>query len=256
MIIYRRLIILLLLAISMVGCLKSEIIPPDPLTKNILFAVDNIVTKEDVLSALAQIDFTTAQGSYPLKAVLIVKKPMYLRLELLPVVGTPDFFLTATPLEIKILLPSKAEFYHGKPTSVNLAQFLPWKFDIAEIVAILLCTYPPFAGEEVSSRTNLEKDIQRIEMIAQSGKSQTILLGKNGRLIKIVRRDEFGAELYTVLYEDYKKELPIAGKITINMAGGMTSFTLIYTDPKIEKNNDISIFDLPEPAGFTSIKLD
>jgi hypothetical protein len=181
---------------------------------------------------------------------------MYLRLELLPVVGTPDFFLTATPQEMKILLPSKAEFYHGKPTGANLVQFLPWKFDIAEIVAILLGTYPPFTGEEVSYQRSFEKDTQRIEMIAQSGKSQTIWLGKNNRLIKIIRRDESDAELYTVLYEDYKKELSIAGKITINMASGITSIMVTYVDPKIEKSKDMLIFDLPVPAGFKSIKLD
>jgi hypothetical protein len=255
-VIYRKLIILLLLAIATGGCVKSEVIPPDPQTKYILSAIDNQVSEDDVLSALVQIDLTTAQGVYPLKAALVVMKPLYLRLELLPLVGTPDFLLTVTPQGMKILLPSKGEYYHGKPTGANLAQFLPWKFNIEEIVAILLGIYPPFTGEEVSYQRNFEKDTERIEMIAQSGKSQTIWLGKNNRLIKIIRRDESGFELYTAFYEDYKEGILIAGKVTINIAGGTTSISVKYSDPQIEKNKDMSIFDLPVPAGFKSIMMD
>jgi outer membrane lipoprotein-sorting protein len=254
--IFRKMIILLLIALMLGGCVKREIIPPDPLTQNILSAIANAVSEDDVLSALVQINLVTLQGTYPVRAALVVKKPSYLRLELLPLVGTPDFFLTITPQEMKILLPAKGEFYHGKPTGDNLSQFLPWKFNIDEIVAILLSSYPPLSGEPVSYQSYSEENAQRIEMNARSGKSQTIWLGKNNRLIKIIRRDESGSELYTVVYKDYKEGTPVAGKVTINMADGATSMEVKYSDPKIEKNKDTSIFDLPAPVGFKSIMMD
>lgn len=247
---------MLLIAFTVGGCVRGGVIPPDPLTRNILSAITNAVAEDDVLSALVQINLVTLQGAFPLKAALVVKKPSYLRLELLPVVGTPDFFLTVTPQEMKILLLAKNEFYHGKPTGDNLAQFLPWKFDIKEITAILLSDYPPLPAEPVSYQRHSEKNVQRIEMNAGSGKSQTVWLGENNCLLKIIRRDEFGTELYTVFFEDYREGIPVAGKVTINMADGATSISVKYTDPKIEKNKDTSIFDLPVPAGFKIIKMD
>jgi hypothetical protein len=256
MLIFRKNIFLLLIILALSGCVKREVIPPEPLTKNILSSIANAISENDVLCSLVQINLVTLHGTYPLRAALVVKKPSYLRLELLPVMGTPDFFLTVTPQKMKILLPAKGEFYHGKPTGKNLSQFLPWKFNIDEIVAILLSSYPPLSGEPVSYQTSYEENAQRIEMNAWSGKSQTIWIGKNNLLIKIIRRDESGRELYTAVYEDYKEGTPVAGKVTINMAAGATSISVKYSDPKIGKNKDTSIFDLPVPAGFKEIKMD
>jgi hypothetical protein len=78
--------------------------------------------------ATAEIDLKTEQGHYPVRAALIMQKPSYLRLEILPVIGTPDLYLAATPDHLQIFIPSREEFYSGKPSAENLARFLPWGF--------------------------------------------------------------------------------------------------------------------------------
>jgi hypothetical protein len=238
-----------------VACVKQVIIPHDPSTEKVLFAISSAVSETDILCAVAQIDLVTPGGYYPARAALIIKKPSYLRLELLPPIGPPDFFLATTPQEMKILLPAKGEFYSGKPTGHNLSRFLPWQFNIEDIVAIFANAYPPLTGDVAYLRYP-EGDNLRIEMKAQSGTSQTVWIGSNGRLSKLVRFDENGKELYSAEFADYAEGSSIAGKITVSMADGVTSITVKYSDLKIEKAKDLSIFDLPVPVGFKTIIMD
>jgi hypothetical protein len=177
-------------------------------------------------------------------------------LELLPVIGTPDFFLVASPEKMSIFIPSKGEFYYGLPTQANLAKFLPWQFNIEDIVMIFTGTYPSLKEKVISYQSYYEKNFLRIEMTAQSGCSQIIWVGENNRLLKLVRNDEYGKEIYNVKYDHYEPQSSIAGEITISMADGITSLSIKYSDFKIEKATDLSIFDLPIPANVKTILLD
>ncbi len=249
-------IIFLLSVIALhVSCTKNVSLTHDPSAQKVAYAVSAIVSESDIISAVAQIDLVTPDGYYPARAVVIIKKNSYLRLELLPPMGPPDFFLTATPQEMKILLPSKGEFYRGEPTGRNLSQFLPWQFNIEDIVAIFAGTYPALTGD-VAYLSYPEGNDLRIEMKAQSGISQTVWIGSDGRLRKLERFNEAGDLIYRADFNNYEEGSSIAGKISISMEGGATSITLKYADRKIEKAKDMSIFDLPVPAGFKVIVLE
>jgi hypothetical protein len=254
--IFGEIITLLLLAAMLGGCVKQQIIPPDAVTERILAAVSNTIQENQLFCAIAEIDIVSSQGNYPLKAVVIARKPAYLRLELLPVIGTPDFILTTNLQEMKILLPSKNELYQGKPTDVNLAHFLPWKSGINEIVMILLGSYPLLSGEPVSYQSSRAEKIMQIEMKSPMGSSQMLTVDEEKHLVKVVRYNELGREFYTVRYEDYDTGRPIAGKISVSMADGTTSITVKYSDLKVEKATDLSIFDILLPAGYKTIIMD
>lgn len=249
-------IFLLLLAALASSCLKQIVIYPDSPSEKILMTISSAVAEDDILSAIAQIDLVTIHGYQPARAVVIIKKPSYLRLELLPVIGTPDFFLTASPEKMSIFIPSKGEFYRGLPTVVNLERFLPWQFSIEDIVMIFSGTYPSLKEKVIAYQSYREKNFLRIEMKAKSGCSQIIWVGENNRLLKLVRNDEQGKEIYNVKYDHYENQCPIAGEITISMADGITSLSIKYSDLKIEKATDLSIFDLPIPANVKVIMLD
>jgi len=247
---------LLLLTVLASGCLQQAVVYRDSPPEKILAAISGAVAENDILSTIAQIDLVTLQGYYPARAALIIKKPAYLRLELLPVIGTPDFFLAASPEKMSIFIPSKGEFYYGLPTSANLERFLPWQFNIDDIVMIFAGTYPSLKEKLVAYQSYQEENFLRIEMKAQSGCSQIIWVGENNRLLKLVRNDEYGKEIYNVKYGHYEKQSPIAGEITISMADGITSLSIKYSDLKIEKATDLSIFNLPIPANVKTILLD
>lgn len=237
------------------GCTKQITTPHYPSTQEVLFLISNAVSEADTLSGIVQVEMFTSEGYYPARAALNIKKPSYLRLELLPLMGTPDFLLSATPQEMKILLPLKGEFYQGEPTGRNLSRFLPWQFNIEDMVAIFTSTYPPLNGD-VSYLRYQEGNALRIEMKSQCGIKQTVWIGHSGRLSKLERFDENGKMLYRVEFTDYAEGSPIAGKIAVSMADGLASFSVKYSDLKIEKTKDLSLFDLHVPDGFKKIIMD
>ncbi len=252
---FKKIIFLIIVVTLPAACAKQIIIPHDPSTQKVLFKISSTLPETDIMSAIAQIALVTSGGYYPARAALIIKKPLYLRLELLPPMGPPDFFLVVTPHEMKILLPAKGEFYQGEPNSHNLSRFLPWQFNIEDMVFIFAGTYPPLIGDVAYLRTP-EENYLRIDMKAQSGISQTVWIGPAGHLSKLERFDENGKELYKAEFTDYEEGSSIAGKITVGLADGVTSITIKYSGLKIEKAKDLAVFDLPVPAGFKTIMID
>lgn len=212
--------------------------------------------ENDIFSSLAQIKFNTSEGLYSVKAALIIKRPSYLRVELLPVIGAPDFFLTISPEKMKILILSKGEFYSGRPTVENIKKFLPWPMAIEDMIMILTGGYPSFQETNVFSQMYHEDKIVRLEMKAPSGCSQTIWFGENNKLLKMIRHDEIGEEIYHVHFTYNKNDSECPEEITIRMADGITSLSIKYSDVKIEKQTDLSVFDLAIPDNVKEFTLE
>jgi outer membrane lipoprotein-sorting protein len=249
-------ILLFLLPLFSCGFKKLMIANPGFSSADIKASTFCRMNDNDTLSALAQIKFHTSKGLYSVKAALIIKRPSYLRVELLPVIGAPDFLLTISPEKMKILIPSKGEFYNGLPTVENIKKFLPWPMAIEDMIMILTGMYPSFQETNVSSQMHREDKIVRLEMKASSGCSQTIWLGEHNKLSKIIRYDDTGEEIYHVhyTYNNNDRECPV--DIIINMADGITSLSIKYSDVKIEQQADLSIFDLSIPDNVKEFTLE
>jgi len=213
------------------------------------------ISADERIVATAHIDVVSVRGHYPVRAALILQKPSYLRLELLPVIGTPDFFLTATPSEMKIFIPSRGEFYAGKPTARNMARFLPWSISVEDMVMIFSGGYPMLAGDRLSYESCSEDHSLCVNMKSTSGDSQILEFTKEGRLLKLIRKGADGKEVYQAMYEDYAPAGRLAGKITIAMADALTSIAVRYSDVQIEPSKDLSVFDLFVPPGSQIIQL-
>jgi len=255
LIILSRIMFFLLLSGLICGCLQRATVSFDIPSEEHLNAISGTVTRDKTLNAIAQIDLVTKQGYQMVRAAIAVKKPSYLRLELLPVIGTPDFFLAATPSAMSIFIPSRGEYYRGEPTGGNLSKFLPWNFRIEDMVMIFSGMYPNLPEKNLLVQSYRDGNFLRIEMKAKSGSSHMIWVGEKNRLSKYIRNNKFGKEIYSVRYEDYEPESVIAGKITIKMADGINSISVKYSDLKIETTTDLSIFELPVPEGVKIILL-
>jgi hypothetical protein len=251
----RPIIIISFLALLAGGCVQREIIQSDFEAQRVLKSISGVIDENNLLSAMAQIDLVTPNGHHTARAAMIMKRPSYLRLEIFSPIGPPDFFLTASPDEMRILIPSRGEVYLGRPTSENLARFFSWQFDIEDIVMIFTGSYPSRRDRNVSYHSYPDGNALRIEIRTPSGNSQIIFVGNDDRMQKYVQNDEYGKEMYHAIYEDYRPQSSVAGKITINMADGVTSICIKYSDIKIEKVTDMSIFELPVPTGAKSIYL-
>jgi hypothetical protein len=250
---FERVVFLIIAVISITGCATKVIIDKYPSTEKALFVLANAVPENEVLSGGAQIELVTPDGYYPARAVLFIKKPSYVRLELIPPVGLPDFYLAANPEEMKILIPSKGEFYQGKTTGSNLSRFLPVQLYIKDVVAVLTCS--PHLTGKVDYLRYVDKNYLQIKMKNQNGVSETVWIRPDGRLEKLEHFDSGGKMLYRAEFSDYAQGSFIAGKIAISK-DRLTSTIIKYSDVKFEKMNDMSIFDLSVPPGFDKKLLD
>jgi hypothetical protein len=211
---------------------------------------------EATVSAQAQVYFMTSDGYYPAKVALVMKRPSHLRLEILPIIGPPDFFLVASPETMRVFIPSRMELYVGKPSISNLKKFLPWSAGVEEIVMMLTGIYPALQENNVSSQEYLEGNHRRIEMRAPSGASQTVWRGENNKLLKFSRQDASNKTLYTADYSYNPEETRFPSKIVIKMSAGSTSLSVNYLDVQIEKTSDVSVFDLIVPEHVTEIIME
>jgi hypothetical protein len=245
------------LSILVCGCAagKRFSLPFGPPDKS-LAAMVPVLQEKDRIVATVEIDLKTDQGHYPVRAALIMQKPSYLRLEILPVIGTPDLYLAATPDHLQIFIPSSEEFYSGKPSVENLSRFLPWGFNVEDIVMILTCSFPPAGGKQFSRASDHEDGMTGFNLKSPSGVVQTFWIDKSGRIKKLIRHDPEGREMFQVSYEDYTSENSLAGKITVIRTDQDTSVSLKYTDLKIIRATNLTVFELSVPAGIQKINLD
>lgn len=252
----RQMVMVLVLSALMAGCAGKTLVesgaPPEKSSEILSRTID----ETDRIVAMAQMELKTAQGNYPIRAALILQKPSWIRLEMLPLIGTPDFFLTATPDEMRMFIPSRGEFYSGKPSAQNLARFLPLAFHIEDLVMIFSGTYPHLTGKNLSHHQSAEAGLLRVDMNVPGGDSQTIWLAQSGQPVKLIRKGADRREVYQVQYEDYASGSPLARRITITMADQVTSISVKFTDIRIEKVTDMSIFELPAARGIKTIQMD
>ena len=214
------------------------------------------LTMTERLVATAQIDLLADEKRYPLRVALILQRPAYLRLEVLPVIGTPDFFLSATPDDLRAFFPSRGEFYTGKPTADHLTHFLPWGLSVEDAVFLLTGAFPfpeenfSFAGKRdaAGGRRAQRKDT--------TGNTQIIWMDREGRPDKVICLSADGADIYSAGYADYDGANRLAGKITLRWAKSGASVTVRYADWKIEQAADTAVFSLPYPPGVKIISLD
>lgn len=249
----RLTILLLLFLIGCAGKIPAVISTPlEPSSKTTVSSLNETIR----IVAEARIRLDTAEGSYPVQAVLILQRPSWLRLEILPLIGTPDFFLTATPDAMKILIPSQGTLYRGAPSAQNLDRFLPWAFSVEDLVRLFSGTWPCLSGKTVASEHQEDDGSVRLEISNSTGDSQSVWIGQNGQLTKVIRRSRDGGEMYQVVYEDYPPESPLARLMTISLAGRNTVLTVQYIDVRMEKATDMSVFDLTVAGEIKEIELD
>lgn len=211
---------------------------------------------EDTFSALAKVSFVTPDGYYPAKVALVMKRPSHLRLEILSLIGSPDFYFVASAETMRVFVPSRMELYVGKPSRANLKKFLPWSAGIEDMVMMLTGTYPALQEENVSYQEYLEGNQRRIEMRAPSGEFQIVWRNKNDKLLKFARLNANNETLYTAEYSYKNEETVFPAKVVIHMNAGSTSLSVNYLDVKIEKTSDLSVFDLIVPEYVNEIIME
>ena len=214
---------------------------------------------DQTFTATARIEIRHRGERYPLKIAVMMKRPAFLRVESIPLLGPPDFFLSVANDELRVYLPGKNVFYTGRSVPQNISRFFPLFMPASEMVSLLLGAAPDNREESTALHGEQEERYYRIDEYVADHRTRSLWIDPS--VNRIVRIRKFtGGE--TVAYEAAFAEHILVGEgfgfipqqLTIT-EDGMATLNLRYSDLR-PITADPESFPLPLPEGITPILLD
>jgi hypothetical protein len=250
------------LGVALSGCAGHK--PPAPVASydsptTALRALAATTPGAQAVTATAKIEINNYHGDRypPLKVALMMKKPALLRVESIPLMGPPDFYLSVAEGELRVFLPGKGAFYTGRATPQNISRFLSVSMPAADMISLLMGVPPECSEEMQSLEGEREAGLYRIDQYKSGGKIRSLWIDPaNGRLIRFKKFMEKGTVIYTADFADHAciGEGFLPQKVSIR-GEEMGILTVRYTDLR-QFAADPESFPLSVPEGITPILLD
>ncbi len=217
------------------------------------------------LKVIARVEIRSGEDSYPVKAAMIAQKPGSLRIETIPLIGPPDFFMTINKDALKVFYPGRDLFYIGKATQGNLIKFFPLAISPYMMVAFLTGSYPEYIPSNgyVSShgRPDADRSLYRLDLIDNGVTRQSCWIEPHGHyLVRIDSFDDAGRLAYTVKYDNFKRlgkvdfphELNFEACVEMKCQCGR----IRYYDTELTPDVDNTVFDITPPIGIKTTPLE
>jgi hypothetical protein len=195
---------------------------------------------------------------YPLKVAVMMQRPAFLRVESIPLMGPPDFYLSISEGELRVFLPGKGAFYTGRATPQNISRFFPVSMPAADMVSLLMGVPPGGAKEMQSPGGEREEGLYRVDQYISGRKTRSLWIDPaGGRLMRIRMFTEEGRIVYTTDFSDHARigEGFLPQQLTIREEEIPAVLTVRHADLR-QIAVDPESFPLPVPDGITPILLD
>lgn len=262
------LFLLLICLISFLSGCAHDPLPPvkgagDGLSpEQALGAVDLGGGRKNFMKAVAQVVVNTEEGRYPLKLAIIAAKPASLRLEAIPIIGLPNFFLSVHKGLMKVYLPAQGEYYVGPATIDNIKTFFPLELAVPDLVALLMGCRPAVPSEQTILKGYPEGESYRLDILSMENQAlQSLWIDPaNLRLRRLDKFGKNGEHILTVYYDEYFQDYDVAmpNRVRFQMPGREgRSVSLRYDGAAFSPLTAEAerIFDLPVPEGVKTIIL-
>jgi hypothetical protein len=210
------------------------------------------------VTATTRITINHHGDRYPLKVAVMMQRPAFLRVESIPLIGPPDFYLSIAKGELRVFLPGKGAFYTGRATPQNISRFFSVSMPAADMVSLLMGV-PPDGTEEMQSLGGGEREdgLYRVDQYISGRRTRSLWIDPaGGRLIRLRRFTEEGTVVYTADFADHAHigEGFLPQQLTIREEG-IPVLTVRHADLR-KIAVDPESFPLPVPDGITPILLD
>jgi len=249
----------LLMAVCLIfGCaLSRETVPPrrelPPPPEKVLGQLFGNPPKEG-FRATAKISLEIPEGKYFRSAALVMKYPDSLRIEALPLMGTPDLFLTADARLLKAYFPEENLFLVGRPTAPNLYALFRLYLTVPDVVSLLMGLPPGWEDPRLRYAAAWEGALYRTDAFLEGNKIQTLWIDLEKK--RLTRYETGGWNGHPPFQVDFREAVPVEGGgefpggIAITVKEPVVLFSTIrlrgleraFTLPE-------DIFDLPVPRG-------
>ncbi|MFA5182617.1 MAG: DUF4292 domain-containing protein [Syntrophales bacterium] len=214
------------------------------------------------MKAVAQVVVNTEEGRYPIKLAIIATKPASLRLEAIPIIGLPNFFLSIHKGSMKVYLPQNGEYYVGPATINNLKSFFPIQLAVPDLVALLMGCRPTMSSENTNLKGFSEGKFYRLDILSRENQTlQSLWIDPaNLYLTRLVGFGKNGEKLLTVYFDEYFQDNDVfmPSRVRFEMPGrDERNISLRYDGATFGPltSETERIFDLPVPEGVRTIIL-
>jgi len=232
-----------------------------PSAEDILKKIPKVNSADNVLRASGRITVTESEGTYSKRFALAARKPASLRIETIPVFGTPDLLLSANSTCMKVFLPHENTFYIGRTTRENFASFTHLFIGLDDIVPLLMGTPTVVQKEAMTYKSFLEESLYRIDILSGRHIVKSLWIEPEG--YRVLRSTVFrpdGGNSYTVHFSDFTaiggSIYPGRLRITISEPKKMEA-KVRYTHMEMSQDTEESdLFDLKIPRGARVIRID
>lgn len=228
-----------------------------PSPESALRALAASAAADRTLTATARIEISHQGTRYPLKIAVMMKRPGSLRVESIPLLGPPDFFLSIAEGELRVYLPKENVFYIGRAVPGNISKFFPLSLPIEETLSLMMGIAPENRQEPYVLHGEEEGRYYRVDGYRSDRKTRSWWIDPSGD--RLVRIRTF-AEPETVVYEaTFGEHVPVGDGFMperLSITGdNMVSLSLRYTGIR-EIAADPDSLPLPLPEGVVPTLLD
>ncbi|MFA6412538.1 MAG: DUF4292 domain-containing protein [Syntrophales bacterium] len=227
-----------------------------------LETIDLRDSRKSFMKAVAHVVVNTEEGRYPLKLAILAAKPASLRLEAIPIIGLPNFFLSIHNGMMKVYLPQNGEYYVGPATINNLKSFFPIQLAVPDLVALLMGSRPTMPLEQTVLKGSSEGKSYRVDILSRENKAlQSLWIDPEN--LYMTRLDGFGKngdKLLTVYFDEYfqDNDVSMPSRVRFQMPGSdERTISIRYDGATFAPLTDETerIFDLTVPEGVRTIIL-
>jgi len=259
------LLLMCLLALLLSGCLATRVVttPSESSTyaspESALQAISTL-PPGTALSATARIRITYQERPVSLRAALMIRKPASLRLESIPLMGSPDFFLSISNDEMRVFLPLEngGRFYIGRATPENLSRFFPLPLPPAMVVSLLLGEADQgLPDPTVELQGEQENQLYRIDQYHQGLRFRSLWIDPvHHVLVRIRWFDDRGEGSSKVEFRNHLPSEAAALPQEISISHhDLPEMVIRYDDVK-EVSGETVDFTLPLPDKMVPLRLD
>lgn len=211
---------------------------------------------EEGIQATVKISLEVPEGKYFRSAALVMKYPDSLRIEALPLMGTPDLFLTANARLLKAYFPEENLFLVGEPTAPNLYALFRLYLTVPDVVSLLMGHPPGLKDPRLRYTARWEGSLYRIDVFLGEETIQSLWIDlEKRRLTRCERVAWNGRPAFEVLFRDAVSvagggELPGGLSIAFGEPVSLLA-TIRVAGPERAHSLPESVFDLLPPEGVT-----
>lgn len=263
------LFLLLIFLSSFLGGCAHDLLYPVTVTghrlspEEVLGTIDLRDSRKISMKAVAQVVVNTEEGRYPIKLAIIAAKPASLRLEAIPIIGLPNFFLSIHNGLMKVYLPQNGEYYVGPATIDNLKSFVPIHLAVPDLVDLLMGCRPTISSEQTILKGHSEGTSYRLDILSRENQAlQSLWIDpENLYLTRLDRFGKSGEKLLTVYFDEYiqDNDVSMPSRVRFQMPGreDERNISLRYDGATFAPSTIETerIFDLSVPEGVRTTIL-